>query len=149
MGANKDGEGAAPDEVAKLPRVEVPAQEEDEGAPKSPEDELGLLEVAAAEAESENEALILEIRGRYEALLRDTPDKKSPLFRQIIEAKKVFFEHFPTQKQKEKANQPTAENSTPVEILDQRTDLPEAERQIFIDYHDQLPDATKKNIQKD
>lgn len=111
---------------------------------KSPEKELTELQSAVEDAKTENEELLANLRARYVDLIKMAA-KGTPLFFEILKAKKNFDSKFP---QKKKEAEPVHEEKTPEEILSIRTDLPEKERQIFIDYFNKLPNEVRKKYHK-
>lgn len=111
---------------------------------KSPEEELAELQIAVENAEAENEELTAALRARYVDLIKKAGNG-TPLFAEILRAKKTFDTKFP---QKRKEVKPEYKDKTPEEILSIRTDLPEQERQIFIDYFNQLPTEVRKKYHK-
>lgn len=111
---------------------------------KTPEQELAELQAAVESAAETNQEMAAVIRERYVALIKSVP-KDSPLFSEVLDKKRFFDAKFP-RKSKEAA--PVYKDKTPEEILGTRTDLPEGERQIFIDYFNQLPDEVRKKYHR-
>ncbi|HLC69821.1 MAG TPA: hypothetical protein VJH75_02135 [Patescibacteria group bacterium] len=121
-----------------------PAKSKQQESIKSPEEELAELQIAVENAKTKNEELSTSLRARYVDLIKKI-DKSTPLFVEILKAKKTFDTKFP---QKKKESGPVYKDKTPEEILSIRTDLPEQERQIFIDYFNKLPVEVRKKYHK-
>ncbi len=116
-------------------REHDPAGIEQVEVEKSPAEELAELQIAVANARAENEELGDDLRARYVGLIKRA-GHGTPLFAEVLRAKKAFDAKF--QKRRKEVG-PVDTDKTPEEILSIRTDLPEQERQMFIDYFDQLP----------
>lgn len=110
--------------------------------PISPEKELEELQLAVDEAAAENEALATDLKTRYVLLIKKAG--KSPFLAKILQAKKSFDAKF----SRGKESQLVQENKTPEEILSLRTDLPEQDRQFFVDYFNALPEEIRKKYHK-
>lgn len=111
---------------------------------RSPEEELADLQVAVERATMENEELTASLKARYVDLIKNVGNS-SPLFTEILTAKRDFDARFPKRKTETK---PEYKDKTPEEILSIRTDLPEQERQNFIDNFDQLPIDVRQKYHK-
>lgn len=133
------------------PDVENESQEngqtrENSATPETPESIIESLRQQVEQLTAENTGLVAAIREKYVSLIQGITDKKGPLFKKILEAKKEFDSRFP----KPTAPKPGIEKQTvtPLEALAAHEQIPPESKELFVKYMGELPPSLQARYEK-